>query len=122
MVEGRQGFRYMEGFEKMRYNTYALIGFTTLKEKFFVFDFLGGLAASFVDSHHSETNYYYFNQICPTVKTSLSFRLSKKNRLYLRLDFLLSTYRYLSGTYKFGGDYQTGDLTGSASFQLIIIF
>jgi hypothetical protein len=118
VIEVRQGFRYSDWYKGYRFNTYGLIGFTTPKDKFFVFDFLTGVAYSWAT--HEDPTYYaqYVNQICPTIKTSFQFRLSEKNRLYLGLDGLISSFRYISGTDKMGYPNQTGSLTGSALISI----
>lgn len=117
MLEARQGFRYLEGFKTIRYNTYLLIGLTSPKEKFFVFDLLVGGALSFANQNNTQKYPHYINQFCPTIKTSFNFRISSKNKIYLGVDWLISSYRYLEGN-RWGSPRSTGGITGSVLLSL----
>ncbi|PBQ34645.1 hypothetical protein CNR22_23670 [Sphingobacteriaceae bacterium] len=120
VLEGREALRYMEGFETIRYNTYVLAGFTTLKDRHFVFDFLGGPCFTFVNEKAGRATYHYINQVNLSGKTSLSLRLSKKNNLFVGLACLFSTYRYISPA-RFNGK-ETRGYTGSLLISLTYCF
>jgi hypothetical protein len=115
IIEARQGLRYFEGFDAVRNNTYLLIGFTSLRENFFVFDISVGGALSWTNQGKSGD---YPTQFCPTIKTSFNFRINNKKTLYLGADWLYSSYHYPSGTSPGGSPREAFGLTGSVLISL----
>jgi hypothetical protein len=107
ILEARQGVRYLEGFDAVRNSTYLLIGYTTLREKFFVFDISVGGALSWTTGGKYR---YYPVQINPALKTSFDFRIN--SRLYLGVDWLCSSYFYYQSSREFF------DFTGSFLLSL----
>jgi hypothetical protein len=115
IIEARQGLRHLEGFDMIRNNTYLLIGFTSLRENFFVFDASFGGALSWTNLGKSGD---YPTQFCPTIKTSFNFRINNKKSIYLGLDWLISNYHYHSGTSPGGYSREEYSLTGSVLLSL----